>query len=333
VGARLLSGLVDPLEAGKAHAGIAAATVDVCLTRCIAELSQRHGQVPGSRIAVVALGKLGGREMTALSDLDLMVIYKTEGPAEQSDGEKPLYASEWYSRLTQRLVTALTAPTKRGALYDVDLRLRPSGGKGPVAVTLDAFRDYHAKESETWERMALTRARVIAGDASFVEPVQSASRNACCREVQAAKLVKDAVAMRAMIAREKPPQSHWDLKVTPGGFVDIEFAAQFLMLREGWRAEGIIEANTGACIEGLAARELLAPALAEDLMEAWRLQSRLSQFIALGTELPFDAAAARPSFRKRLAVAVGLPDFPILDRSLIEVQAKAHEAMKAIFRS
>jgi glutamate-ammonia-ligase adenylyltransferase len=333
VGARILSGLVDPLEAGKAYAGIASATVDVCLSRCIEELAQRHGQVPGSRVAVVALGKLGGREMTAVSDLDLMLIYDVAGHAEQSTGEKPLYASEWYSRLIQRLVTALTAPTKRGALYDVDLRLRPSGGKGPVAVTLDAFREYHAKESETWERMALTRARGIAGDQSFVDEIHAAIRVACGRDDRAGKLSKDIVAMRTLISKEKPPKSHWDLKVAPGGLVDIEFAAQFLMLRHGHHVAGIIEANTGACLQGLASRNLLAPALADDLMEAWRLQSRLSQFIALGTDLPFDAATARPSVRKRLAVAVALPDFQVLDRALRDAQARAHEAMKAVFRS
>jgi len=333
VGARILSGLVDPLEAGKAYAGIASATVDVCLSRCIEELAQRHGQVPGSRVAVVALGKLGGREMTAVSDLDLMLIYDVAGTAEQSTGEKPLYASEWYSRLIQRLVTALTAPTKRGALYDVDLRLRPSGGKGPVAVTLDAFREYHAKESETWERMALTRARGIAGDQSFVDEIHAAIRVACGRDDGAGKLSKDIVAMRTLISKEKPPKSHWDLKVAPGGLVDIEFAAQFLMLRHGHHVAGIIEANTGACLQGLASRNLLAPALADDLMEAWRLQSRLSQFIALGTDLPFDAATARPSVRKRLAVAVALPDFQVLDRALRDAQARAHEAMKAVFRS
>lgn len=333
VGARILSGLVDPLEAGKANAGIAAATVDVCLSRCIDEMAQRHGKVPGSRIAVVALGKFGGREMTAVSDLDLMLIYDVAGPAEQSAGEKPLYASEWYSRLIQRLVTALTAPTKRGTLYEVDLRLRPSGGKGPVAVTLDAFREYHAKESETWERMALTRARVIAGDRSLDTDIGAAIGVACGRDAGAGKVSKDIVAMRALIAREKPPKSHWDIKVASGGLVDIEFAAQFLMLRHAHQNPGIIEANTGACLAGLASRDLLAPALANDLVEAWQLQSRLSQFIALGTALPFDASAARPSVKKRLAAAVGLPDFQVLDRALREAQARAHEAMKAVFRS
>jgi glutamate-ammonia-ligase adenylyltransferase len=181
--------------------------------------------------------------------------------------------------------------------------------------------------------MALTRARGIAGDQSFVDEIHAAIRVACGRDDGAGKLSKDIVAMRTLISKEKPPKSHWDLKVAPGGLVDIEFAAQFLMLRHGHDVAGIIEANTGACLQGLASRNLLAPALADDLMEAWRLQSRLSQFIALGTDLPFDAATARPSVRKRLAVAVALPDFQVLDRALRDAQARAHEAMKAVFRS
>jgi [glutamine synthetase] adenylyltransferase / [glutamine synthetase]-adenylyl-L-tyrosine phosphorylase len=332
VGARLLSGITDPLDAGHAHAAIAAATIDVCLQRCLSELALRHGRVSDAQVCVVALGKLGGREMTLLSDLDLMVIYDLPTPDVQSDGDKPLYASEWFSRLTQRLVTALTVATKRGVLYDVDLRLRPSGGKGPVAVTLPAFREYHARESETWERMALTRGRVVAGDAVLCSRINDALRAVYRRPTNATDLALDIRKMRELVAHEKPSKNHWDLKLAPGGLVDIEFATQFMLLQHGARASEIVDANTGAALRNLAAVGLLPERYLRPLLDAWLLQSRLVQLIAVGETVPFDPAKARVPFRKRLARAAELPDFAVLDRSLRELQQAAHRVMSELLK-
>jgi [glutamine synthetase] adenylyltransferase / [glutamine synthetase]-adenylyl-L-tyrosine phosphorylase len=331
-GARILSGIVDPLDGGRAHAGIAGAAIDVALKRCVAELAQRHGRIPGARVAVIALGKLGGREMTAQSDLDLMVIYDLPEGEGLSDGERPLYASEWFSRLTQRLVTALTVATKRGSLYDVDLRLRPSGSKGPVAVTLEAFRQYHASESETWERMALTRARPIAGDDQLMQDVMVAVRSVYHRSIEPKALVRDVLAMRDLVRQEKPGKSIWDLKLVPGGFVDIEFAVQFLLLRHGATIAEPVSANTGMAISKLDSCGLLLPAQAQSLLEAWRLQSRLAQFIAVSVGGPLDSEAVRAPFKRQLAAAVELPDFAMLERSLREVQATAHATMLALIK-
>jgi [glutamine synthetase] adenylyltransferase / [glutamine synthetase]-adenylyl-L-tyrosine phosphorylase len=327
IGARVLSGIIDPLDAGSLHAAVAGAAIDSCLRRAAAELAQRHGRVAGSRMAVLALGKLGGREMTALSDLDLMVLYDAPVPDAMSDGERPLYASEWHARLTQRLVTALTVATKRGTLYEVDLRLRPSGGKGPVAVALPAFRDYHAAESETWERMALTRCRVVAGDPAFGAEAMAAVRQACARPAGDAALAADMRAMRALVAKEKPPGGRFDLKLAPGGLVDIEFAAQAAILRNAAAAPDIVVANTGRALTRLAERGMLPPADADALGEAWRLQSRLAQLLALGPGATFDPRTARPAFRQRLAAAAELPDFATLERALVEAQDAAHGAM------
>ncbi len=329
IGARLLSQIIDPLDAGSANAGIAAAAVSICAARTAAELAQRHGRVPGARMAVVALGKLGGREMTALSDLDLMILYETTDAEAMSDGERPIWASEWHARFTQRLVTALTVATKRGTLYEVDLRLRPSGGKGPVAVALPAFRAYHASESETWERMALTRARVIVADGDFGDSVMAAVHEACARKDDG-RLMKDIRSMRALVAKEKPPRDHWDLKLTPGGLVDIEFAAQAAILRHAPEEPGFGEANTGRALMRLSEKGWIPPAAGQALLEAWRLQSRLAQVIALGASTPFDVAAARPPFKARLAAAAELPSFAVLDRALVAAQAAAHAASKEV---
>jgi [glutamine synthetase] adenylyltransferase / [glutamine synthetase]-adenylyl-L-tyrosine phosphorylase len=332
VGARLLSGIAEPLEAGSAYAAIASATIEVCLARVTHELSLKHGFVPGAKLAVVALGKLGGREMTALSDLDLMVLYQLPTPDAESNGERPIYASEWFSRVTQRLVTALTVATKRGTLYDVDLRLRPSGGKGPVAVSLEAFSSYHALESETWERMALTRARVVAGDPSFANDIKRAILATYKRDVAPVKIAKDIRTMRALVMVEKPASSHWDLKLTAGGLVDIEFAVQYLLLKYGGTAPDILSPNIGAALLNLCAVKCLSPVSTEILLDAWRLQSRLVQLLALGEKLPFEPDVARAPFKKHLAKAAELPDFTVLEASLRDLQQKAHATVVEIFR-
>ncbi len=329
-GARLLSGVIDPVENGAAESGIAEASIDVALARVSEELASRHGRVPGAEMAIIALGKLGGREMTARSDLDLMVLYRTPVSEAESDGPKPLMASEWYARLTQRLLTALTAPTKRGTLYDVDLRLRPSGNKGPVAVSLAAFESYHARESEIWELMALTRARCVAGDRAFGADVEAAIATACGRERDGRVIARAIRAMRKMVAKEKPAAGPWDIKLAAGGLVDVEFAVQCLLLTHAATAPGVLSANTGEALARLQRAGLVGAEVAAPLQAAWALQSALAQIIALTKLVPFDPAQARGPFLQRLAVAAGLPGFKVLDAHLKEVQHAAHAAMERV---
>src|SRR5215217_7867181 len=166
-GARLLSGIISPVDAGVAYAAIAEAIIRASLDAVRDAFEAEHGAIPAARMAVLGLGRLGSRELTAGSDLDLVVLYDFDPDARESSGPRPLDAVVYYTRLTQRLIGALSAPTRRGRLYDVDLRLRPQGGKGPVASQFDGFLAYQASEAELWEQMALTRARVIAGDPAF----------------------------------------------------------------------------------------------------------------------------------------------------------------------
>jgi [glutamine synthetase] adenylyltransferase / [glutamine synthetase]-adenylyl-L-tyrosine phosphorylase len=332
VGARLFSGIADPMEAGSSYAAIASATIEACLSRVTQELGSKHGFIAGSRLAVIALGKLGGREMTALSDLDLMLLYDIPEDTMESDGARPLYGSEWYARLTQRLVTALTVSTKRGTLYDVDLRLRPSGGKGPVAVTLNAFKQYHEKESETWERMSLTRARVVAGDRGFGRDIQQAIQQSYTRDDQRVGLAKDVREMRKLIAQGKPAKGHWDLKLTNGGLVDIEFVTQYLLMRHAARAPDVLAPGIGAALARLASAKAISSNDAAVLTDAWRLQTSLAQLIALGGSYPFDPAEVRLPFKLRLAKTAELPDFTVLDASLKDLQHAAHETMVRILK-
>jgi glutamate-ammonia-ligase adenylyltransferase len=330
VGARLLSGITPPEEAGPAYAATAEAVVVASLARAAGELERRHGRVPGAACGVVALGKLGGRELTPRSDLDLFVIYDLAEPSAESDGERPLFASEWFSRLAQRLQSALTVPTRRGHLYEVDFRLRPSGSKGPLAVALPAFEAYHAGESETWEAMSLCRARTLSPDAAFAGRVDAALRRALARPRDPAGTRREAARMRSLISQEKPARSAFDLKLAPGGFVDIEFVAQTLTVQNACTFPDAIATNTGDSLARLAAAGLLAPADAATLDAAWRLQTGLAQVSALVGDAVLDPETMTEAARRRMASLVGLPSFKALAATLAEQQAAAHAIHRRI---
>ena len=171
VGVQLLRRALDGEDAGKALADIAETALAALLPAVEAEFAQRHGRVPGGAFAVIGMGRLGSREMTLASDLDLILIYDAPPGIEGSDGAQPLSVPAYYARLSQRLIGAVTAPTAEGALYPVDMRLRPSGAAGPIASSLESFARYQREAAWTWEHMALTRARPVAGDIALCRRV------------------------------------------------------------------------------------------------------------------------------------------------------------------
>ena len=208
------------------------------------EHRRRHGTVPGGAMAVVALGKAGSHEMMPGSDLDLMLVFDHPPDAGESvvngtvgtDGMRgrPLAAGTYFVRLAHAFVAALTAPGREGPLYEVDMRLRPSGSKGPVAVSLSAFRRYHEESAWTWERMALTRARVVAGPprlaARLRHAIATALDHAPLTDEESRQILHDVRHMRERLAREHPAASPWDIKRRRGGLMDVEFIAQGLQL-------------------------------------------------------------------------------------------------------
>ena len=319
IGARVVSRLIDPIEAGRAHTIVAEAFLRQAAERVSAELRARYGPMPGGRVAVLGFGKLGSSEMTAASDLDLVILYDTL-PDAISIGERPLTPSDYYSRYTQRLITALSTPTGRGVLYEIDLRLRPSGRKGPVATSLAAFCSYHEKEAETWEHMALTRVRAIAGDASLCDEADSAIAGIIARPRDRRTLARDVVAMRRLIAAEKGDDTVWDIKLARGGLLDIEFAAQFLTLAHGAETGSLGIANTRGAIDHAVSCGQLGPDDGTALVKAWQFHSGLTQLLRVCLDDAFDPDAQTAAFKGRIALAMGLPDFRVLTRQLTETQ-------------
>ncbi len=317
IGLRLLAGSIAPARAGQAYSDLAEATLRALLDRTAADFAADHGRVPGGALAVVAMGKLGSREMTASSDLDLLVIYDASSEDADSDGPRPLAPSRYYTRLAQRMIGALTAPTQRGPLYAVDMRLRPSGNQGPLATRFSGFVQYQAGEAETWERMALTRARVVAGDASLGARVGHAIRTALLRSPEPA-LGRQILDLRALVETGKPHAGPWDLKLMPGGQLDVEFLAQFFVLRHAKDHPALLGLTTTAVFAAARRAGLLAPDAEDLLAEAVTLYTDLSQIIRLAVDGVFDGVRAGVGLKRRLARAVALPDHATLQRHLAE---------------
>jgi glutamate-ammonia-ligase adenylyltransferase len=282
--------------------------------------------MPGPGAAVLALGKLGGREITAASDLDLILIYEHADGA-LSDGPRPLDASQYYTRLTQRLIAALSAPTAEGRLYEVDMRLRPSGRSGPLATRLAAFAAYQAGEAWTWEHMALTRARPISGSGSLRADIAGVIAATLTQPRDIALVARDVLSMRETLAREKSEDNPWDLKYARGGLVDLEFLAQYLQLVHGHAHPAILHTTTARALDAARDAGVLGVGDWEVVSAAARLQQNLTQVLRLCLDGPFDPATAGKGVRDLLARAGNAPDFARLDVLLRDTQA----AVRAVF--
>jgi [glutamine synthetase] adenylyltransferase / [glutamine synthetase]-adenylyl-L-tyrosine phosphorylase len=328
IGVQVLSGRAKAAAAGLAYSELAESCIGALAPAALAEATRLGGAFPGE-VAVIALGKCGAREMTAASDLDLMTLYDADDPVAMSEG-KGWGAETFYARFTQRLVAALSAPTAEGGLYEVDLQLRPSGTSGPVAVSFKAFDGYYEHEAETWELMALTRARVVwASSPDFAARAGAAVEHVLRRPREAAQVATDVREMRALMEREKPAKSDWDLKLLPGGLVDIEFAAQHLQIANAGSG-GPISPNTGAALEALAEARLAPSRPLAALRTAWTLQQNLSQLLKAAIDDDSDPDQEPDGFRRLLARAGGAPSYEELRVRLDKRQAAAREAFEAL---
>ena len=318
-----MEGWLDVDAAGEARTALADAALAALLPAVLRDHAARYGTVRGGAMAVVALGKAGSREMMAGSDLDLMLIY-THPPevAESHGADRSLPAPTWFIRAAHAFVAALTAPGPEGPLYAVDMRLRPSGNKGPVAVSLAAFQRYHLHDAWTWERMALTRARVVAGTAAMRTRTERAIADALARPQDPMKTRADAASMRGRLLRDLPPTGPWDVKLRPGGGIEVEFIAQTLQLVRG-ACPGC--QNTAVALRHLAETGALSHEQAEMLIRAdrlWRtVQSMLRILVGRSTQEP-PPSATPPLLR---AIDPGL-DLPGLRASLDATAAEVRSA-------
>lgn len=321
VGVQLIEGKTRADQAGPAFAAIAESAVAAILPFVEDELATRAGHMPGGAFGVIAMGKLGGQEMTAGSDLDLVFVYDVPEGVEESDGPRPLPVIVYYARLAQRLIAALTTMTSAGGLYEVDMRLRPSGNKGPAAVSLASFRHYHAAEAWTWERLAMTRARVIVAPPGLKAALGAAITETLCRPQDWEILRRETAQMRTRVAEAFPAKTLWDLKYAPGGLMDLEFLAQALSLRHAPQNPAVLSTNTLESLWNLQKAGVLDMADAAHLTEAAALQNDLMQALRIALSGTLDSATASPGLKALLARAGGEAHFEALEARLAQLQS------------
>ncbi|HRK43374.1 MAG TPA: glutamine-synthetase adenylyltransferase [Gemmobacter sp.] len=323
IGVHHLRGLIDAFEAGKSYADLAEAVVSALWPVVCSEFARKHGPQPGLGACVLSMGSLGAGRLNAGSDLDLIVIYDAHAP-EMSEGAKPLALRPYFARLTQAMVTAMTAQTAEGRLYEVDMRLRPSGRQGPVATSTQSFRAYQMDEAWTWEHLALTRARVLAGDPDLAAQVEAIRREVLMAKAQGASVVADVADMRRRLQAAKPATGAWDAKNGPGRIMDIELMAQTACLQLADPARRV-EQQLRAGVKGAK----LSVSDEKTLLESYRLLWRLQCASRLLDDKGVDPGALGEGARGFLLRETGLSD----DAGLSAAVLAAAEAAQAVIEA
>jgi glutamate-ammonia-ligase adenylyltransferase len=316
VGVQLLRRALDGRQSGKVLADIAETALAALLPAVESEFARRHGRVPGGMFAVIGMGRLGSREMTLASDLDLILIYDVPPGSEMSDGVHPLPIASYYARLSQRLIGAITAPTAEGRLYEVDMRLRPSGASGPIASSLGGFARYQHESAWTWEHMALTRARPVAGGAGLRARIADAIGCVLGATRDARRLLVDVADMRRRIADENPRPSPWDLKNRRGGLNDLEFVVQYLVLREAASSPQLLPRGTEQALRALDDAGVLPPQARHELLDALALLRHVQVLLTLLRDGLPDKEGFSEADAATLARCAGAVDFARLDADI-----------------
>ena len=321
LGAQLVEGTSDALAVASALARIAEAAIEVLAAATVAEFERVHGRVPRGRLAILGLGRLGGGALTHASDLDLVFLFSGEHTAE-SDGARPLGATLYFNRLAQRAIAALSVPTAAGALYAVDVRLRPSGAQGPLAVSFASFARYQHEDAWTWEHMALTRARPVFGNDEDRAQLHTIIGQVLRMPHEPETLRADVLAMRAEMAAHKPPRGAFDAKLLRGGLVDLEFLVHFLQLRDGVG----LHPDLGAACQALAGAGALSPAI----REAYDLMTRM---LVAGRLFAPDGGYPPEASRELVARAAGCADWQTLLGRFAQARAIVGSEWRRVFAS
>ncbi len=330
IGTRILSGTVSAQQASVAFADVAEGIVHTVHGLVTDRFAVQHGRIKGQETAIVAMGRLGGREMTASSDLDLILLYDFDSEHPDSDGARSLHGAHYFARFTQRLISAFTTRTNYGVLYDVDMRLRPSGRAGPVASRFDAFAEYQEREAWTWEHMALTRARVISSSPDFRDKIESIIRGVLTRRRDRASIAIDVADMRRAIALEKGEGDVWDLKYAAGGMVDIDFMAQYLQLVHAADKPDILDVSTLHVLDNATRLGVLPQSAAEVLRPAARLYHDLTQILRLCVTEKFKPETSGEDLLRVMARAGDAPDFSSLEARVKETQTEVRRAFRSV---
>jgi [glutamine synthetase] adenylyltransferase / [glutamine synthetase]-adenylyl-L-tyrosine phosphorylase len=319
LGVQLIEGQFDPLVLARNYAALAEAALRTLTAATIFEFERAHGKVPGSELVILALGRLGGESLTHASDLDLVLLFTGDFRGE-SDGQRPLSATQYFNRLAQRVIAALTVPTATGALYEVDTRLRPSGAKGLLCSSVASFGKYQAESAWVWEHMALTRARLVFGSPNAEAEIGEILTMVLTKSRNKDALFRDIVQMRLDVAAHKPPSGPLDVKAMPGGLVDIEFIVHALQLATGTA----MHPQLSCAIDALAAQG----SVSAQFDSAHDFFSRLLIIIRLVAP---DCTPPAPPARALIARCLGCDDWQMVENALATNASVVLETWTALF--
>ena len=323
VGLQLLTGRIGAQAAGPFLADLACAAMSRLVADVTEQFAARHGAIAGGEFAIIGFGRLGGRELTVTSDLDLVFVYAHEPKISSSDGPEPLDPVTWYLRLSQRIIAALGAQTPDGHFFDIDMRLRPSGNKGPIAVSIERLENYYTDEAWTYEFMAATRARVVLASDSFGARIRTCLDQIILRERPVDTLLADIRAMRQRVELSRPAAHVWQLKETAGGLMDIEFAAQALVLAHAARHPQLLVTDTPSILQIAHEQGLLDTQDTDCLRDALILQLDLQQLLRVALDGDIDPAQVPDGLAHALARMGQVGDFAALTDLLQQKQAQA----------
>jgi len=325
VGLHILEGRVDVRGAGKALSLLADIVLDALIPEVERHFAERHGVFPGCgansnySLGAIAMGSYGGEELSYTSDLDIVFLYQAPGADQVSNGKRPLPPSQYFSRLGQQVITALTAHTAAGGLFELDLRLRPSGRAGPLVVTLETFKIYQQNEAWTWEHMALTRARVVYGSHLFRDQIEIAIANTLAEPRPSEALRRDVSQMRDRTNSEFATDNIWALRNIRGGLVDVEYICQFTLLKAGG-ARTEHPPTMLETIASLAEANLMAVETAEQLSKAQHFMQTIRGILALCHGPDPNEETFSNELKSMLVDATGETSFTALKQRLEETQ-------------
>ncbi|WP_404405343.1 bifunctional [glutamine synthetase] adenylyltransferase/[glutamine synthetase]-adenylyl-L-tyrosine phosphorylase [Pelagibacterium halotolerans] len=328
IAAGLVGGALSAEQAGRQFTALAETLMGRLFNAVRRTFAERHGVIEGARVGLLAFGKMASREMTATSDLDFILLYDVPEGTKGSDGEKPLDPASYFTRLTQRLLAAITSPTAEGVLYDADMRLRPSGNAGPLATNLKRFKSYQREEAWTWEHLALTRARMTIADAGLAETVDEEIAAIMTLDRDPEKTVTDVRNMRALMARERPPRHPFDLKLHDGGLVDLEFIAQTAQLIKG-RELDVPQAPPAKVLMRLAETGILPQG--ERLAEIHGVYSSVLELMSACLLDPLKDEGWTGAFRDLLARRTNYPSFALLEADIAAMRKDVAEAAEVFY--
>lgn len=330
LGVQLLRGVIGPDDVAHGLTDLTDAVFHVLTPRVEAKFQEQHGTIPGGGMAVIAFGKYGARELNFGSDLDLVFVYSHDEDADSSDGAKPLPPSQYFIRLSQRMVTALTSMTNAGRLFDIDMRLRPSGNAGPLACDVAGFVRYQEDEAWHWEHLALTRARIVYGPDTLAESLDAAIGSILERRRDPGELAAAVIDMRARIAGEHPVFDRFDVKYVEGGLIDLDFQSQFLQLVHAAQHPEILSARSDEALKAMAVVGILETQQAEELIRAGNLMHHVQTAVRLAMARPTAEDDLPKGLRDLLVRVTGSGDFDDLCTRLDRSQSQVKTAFDAV---